>query len=86
MAASSAAVAGFFSAGARALLVSHWRVRDDVAQALTVGTLARWKRDPAAGRAAALQAAMLAMIDDRAHPERADPALWAPFVIAGEGR
>ncbi len=77
---------GFFSAGARAILASHWRVRDDVAQALTVGTLERWKADPATGRAPALRAAMLAMIDDRAHPERADPALWAPFVIAGEGR
>jgi hypothetical protein len=29
---------------------------------------------------------MLAMLDDRTRPERADPALWAPFVIAGEGR
>lgn len=77
---------GFFSAGARALLVSHWRVRDDVAQALTVGTIGRWKAAPDAGRAAALRGAMLAMIDDRANPERADPALWAPFVVAGEGR
>ncbi|WP_326523506.1 CHAT domain-containing protein [Sphingomonas sp.] len=77
---------GFFSAGARAILASHWRVRDDVAQALTVGTLERWRADPAVGRATALRAAMLAMIDDRSHPERADPALWAPFVIAGEGR
>ncbi|MES2337332.1 MAG: CHAT domain-containing protein [Pseudomonadota bacterium] len=77
---------GFFSAGARAILASHWRVRDDVAQALTVGTLQRWKASPTTGRAAALQGAMLAMIDDKGHPERADPALWAPFVIAGEGR
>lgn len=77
---------GFFSAGARAVLASHWRVRDDVAQALTVGTLARWKAAPTAGRAAALRSAMLAMIDDKANPGRADPALWAPFVIAGEGR
>jgi CHAT domain-containing protein len=77
---------GFFSAGARAVLVSHWRVRDDVAQALTVGTLERWKKAPAIGRAGALRGAMLAMLDDRTRPERADPALWAPFVIAGEGR
>lgn len=77
---------GFFSAGARAVLASHWRVRDDVAQALTVGTLARWKAAPSAGRAAALRSAMLAMIDDRSNPGRADPALWAPFVIAGDGR
>lgn len=77
---------GFFSAGARALLVSHWRVRDDMAAALTAGTLAAQARDPAAGRAGALRSAMLQMIDDPTHPERADPALWAPFVIAGDGR
>lgn len=76
----------FFSAGAISVLASHWRVRDDVAEALTVGTLERWRARPAAGRAAALREAMLGMIADKQHPERADPALWAPFVIAGEGR
>lgn len=77
---------GFFSAGARALLVSHWRVRDDIVERLTVGTLARWKSGSSPNRAAALQAAMLAMIDDPAHPDLANPAYWAPFVVAGDGR
>ncbi len=77
---------GFFSAGARAVLASHWQVRDDAVQALTVGTIKHWKAAPALGRAAALQAAMLAMIDDRQHPEYANPTLWAPFVVAGDGR
>ncbi len=76
----------FFSAGARAVLASHWRVRDDVAQSLTVGTLANWQAAPAKGRAQALRAAMLAMLDDRTHPDWSSPALWAPFVIAGDGR
>lgn len=82
----SGLVRGFFSGGARAVLASHWRVRDDVVELLTVGTIARWKAHPEQGRAKALQGAMLAMIDDRKHPEHADPSLWAPFVVAGEGR
>jgi CHAT domain-containing protein len=68
------------------LLVSHWRVRDDIVERLTVGTLARWKSGSSPNRAAALQAAMLAMIDDPAHPDLANPAYWAPFVVAGDGR
>ncbi len=77
---------GFFSAGARAVLASHWQVRDDAVQALTVGTIAHWKAAPSLGRAAALQAAMLAMIENRQHPDYANPTLWAPFVVAGDGR
>jgi CHAT domain-containing protein len=77
---------GFFSAGARAILASHWRVRDDVAQSLTVGTLSNWRSNPEAGRAQALRLAMLAMIDSRAHANWANPSFWAPFVIAGDGR
>jgi CHAT domain-containing protein len=77
---------GFFSAGARAILASHWRVRDDVAQSLTVGTLSNWRTNPEAGRAQALRAAMLSMIDSRDHKEWASPSFWAPFVIAGDGR
>ncbi len=77
---------GFFSAGARAVLASHWRVRDDVAQSLTVGTLANWQSAPAKGRAQALRTAMLSMIDSRDHKDWSSPSLWAPFVIAGDGR
>lgn len=75
----------FFHAGARALLVSHWRVRDDVAARLTTTTVQTYARNPAAGRARALQAAMLDMLR-RGDPAMAQPSAWAPFVVAGEAR
>ena len=38
---------------------------------------------PGAGRAEALRRAMLALIDEGGR--MADPAIWAPFVVVGEG-
>lgn len=72
----------FLAAGARALLVSHWAVRDDSAARLTVGTV----RNSAAGlsRPEALRRAMLTMIADRSVKDGAHPANWAPFVLIGE--
>jgi CHAT domain-containing protein len=69
----------FIQAGARALLVSQWAVRDDAAQRLTVATL----RGVKAGlpRAIALQRAMLALMRDRRLPSADNPAIWAPFVL-----
>ena len=71
----SGLAAAFIAAGARSLLVSHWRVRDDTAQALTVGTMRGVRRG--LGRAEALRRAMLALID----AGQGDPAIWAPFVL-----
>jgi CHAT domain-containing protein len=75
----------FFYAGARALLVSHWPVYSDAAVRLATGTFAELDRDPSAGRAEALQRAMIAFMDDHAQEDNAHPAVWAPFVVAGEG-
>ena len=75
----SGLTSAFFAAGVRALLVSHWRVRDDAAARLTVDTV----RGTAKGlpRAAALQAAMLRLMADRSVLNAAHPAFWAPFVL-----
>ena len=75
----SGLTSAFFAAGARAMLVSHWRVRDDAAARLTVDTV----RGAARGlpRAAALQGAMLRLMADRSIPNAAHPAFWAPFVL-----
>lgn len=85
----------FLYAGARALLVSHWRVFDDATAALTVETLAIQKADPKLTKARALQKAERAVRTGRRpdgtplpgwRPEWAHPAYWAPFVlISAEG-
>lgn len=77
----------FISAGARALLLSHWPVRDEVAGRMTLytvkgasgGTVRRSAR-----RAEALRRAQLNIMKDRALVGSAHPATWAPFVLVGD--
>jgi CHAT domain-containing protein/tetratricopeptide (TPR) repeat protein len=75
----------FFYAGARALLVSHWPVDSDAAVRLTTGTFSELTAHPGIGRAEALRRSMKALIADRSSARNADPAVWAPFVLVGEG-
>jgi tetratricopeptide (TPR) repeat protein len=75
----------FFYAGARALLVSHWRVLSGATVRLIIGTFAALAEDPSIGRAEALRRSMIAMLAPPSAPEFAHPAAWAPFVVAGEG-
>ncbi len=73
----------FFYAGAKSLLVSHWRVRDDVAPLLIPAMLLAGREHPDLTRAQALREASLAILDNRAL-NAADPAAWAPFTLIGE--
>jgi CHAT domain-containing protein len=79
----------FFYAGARALLVSHWEVDSDAAVRLVTKAVSAMAEDKGLGRAEALRRAMLAVMADTSRP--ADwtpawhPAVWAPFVVVGEG-
>lgn len=76
----------FLYAGARAILVSHWPVRDDAAARLTTGTLAALRAaDGRLRRSEALRQAMLSLMQDESDPSLAHPSAWAPFVIVGEG-
>lgn len=79
----------FFHAGARALLVSHWRVESEAAARLTTTTFEIQARDPNIGRAEALRRAMLAQIDSKGTAVsdmwNAYPAFWAAFSVVGEG-
>jgi CHAT domain-containing protein len=73
---------GFFYAGARSLLVSHWAVASQPTVALTTGLFTEYAKNRALGRAEALRRAQQALWQEAA---TAHPALWAPFVLVGDG-
>jgi CHAT domain-containing protein len=73
----------FFYAGARSLLVSHWRVRDDVAPRLIPAMLLAERDNPSLSRAEALRQASLAILDDTSI-DGAAPSAWAAFTLNGE--
>jgi len=72
----------FFYAGARSLLVSHWAVASQPTVVLTTSLFEAYTRDAGLGRAAALRAAQAKLLADQA---TSHPALWAPFVLVGDG-
>ena len=69
----------FAQAGARSLLLSHWRVRDDAAAFLSVGTVAGSRTG--ADRAEALRQAQLDLISQTGIEGASHPSVWAPFVL-----
>lgn len=78
---------GFFYAGSRALLVTHWPVETVSARLLVTGLFERYAADPALSRAQALNRAMLALIDGpgSANLSYAHPLFWAPYALIGDG-
>lgn len=84
----------FFYAGTRALLVSNWPVETTSAKTLTTDIFRRQAEQPGLGRAAALQQAMLELIDGPGYLRESDgtavfsyahPIFWAPFSLIGDG-
>ncbi|MEY4123253.1 MAG: hypothetical protein RLZZ457_2091, partial [Pseudomonadota bacterium] len=73
---------GFFFAGSRSLLVTHWSVESESAMLLTTHTFAAYKKNPTMRRADALRQAMLETMKS---PNYAHPAYWAPYALVGEG-
>jgi hypothetical protein len=51
---------------------------------LITGAAGELKGDPNIGRAEAMRRSALALID-HGQPDEAHPAIWAPFVVVGEG-
>lgn len=76
----------FFYAGAKSLLVSHWPVRDDAAARITTETFSALAKNPSTGKADAFRNSVLALLSDASDPTFAHPAIWAPFIVVGEGR
>lgn len=73
---------GFFYAGARSLLVTHWAVDSASATVLTTATFEHYSANPQAPKAESLRQAMLKVM---ATPAFAHPAYWAPYALVGDG-
>ena len=73
----------FLYAGARSLLVSHWRIGSLAAVPLTTGFVAALSAVPTISKAEALRTSMLAMIDSD-DPVSRHPSSWAAFSLVGE--
>jgi CHAT domain-containing protein/Tfp pilus assembly protein PilF len=73
----------FFYAGSRSLLVTHWPVSSDAAVAIVTGATDAMTSHPEIGRAEALRRSIAALIAKGG--ENAQPSVWAPFVLVGNG-
>ena len=73
---------GFFYAGSRSLLVTHWAVESGSAMQLTTRTMAHYSSHPEARKADSLRQAMLEVMQQ---PAYAHPAFWAPYALVGDG-
>ena len=73
---------GFFYAGSRSLLVTHWAVESESAKRLTTSTFAHQAANPGAAKAESLRQAMLGLMAVSAY---AHPAYWAPYALVGDG-
>jgi CHAT domain-containing protein len=84
---------GFFYAGSRAVLATHWPVETEAARVLVSELFARYAGDPEISRAQALRMAMLALIDGPGKRDSsgktlyayAHPLFWAPYALYGDG-
>lgn len=79
---------GFFYAGSRALLVTHWPVESVSARLLVTGLFERQAADAKLSRAEALRQSMLALMQQKSTTENfsySHPLFWAPYALVGEG-
>ncbi len=74
----------FFQAGARALLVSHWRIDSETTVDLMTRMFQGLKAKGDMSKAEALRAAVLDFLKS-AKPELSHPTYWAAFSVVGDG-
>lgn len=72
---------GFFYAGGRSLLVTHWAVESNSAKELTTRTFMHFTQFPNAPKSESLREAMLQVMAD---PRYGHPAFWAPYALVGD--
>ncbi|MFA7268548.1 MAG: CHAT domain-containing tetratricopeptide repeat protein [Sterolibacterium sp.] len=81
---------GFFYAGSRSLLVTHWPVESVSAKRLVVGVFDALAAAPALPRAEALRRSMLQLMREKGEDgalvfSYAHPLFWAPYALVGDG-
>ncbi len=74
----------FFAANARALLISHWSLADEVPTVLVPEALSDMGKQPNLGIAGALRVAQLHWIASRKGPY-AHPTFWGALAVFGDG-
>jgi CHAT domain-containing protein len=74
---------GFFYAGARAVLATHWPVESVSARELMTHFFERYAHDPQLTRAQALRHAMIDILESNS-TGYAHPAFWAPYALYGD--
>ncbi|MBJ7257763.1 MAG: CHAT domain-containing protein, partial [Akkermansiaceae bacterium] len=74
---------GFFYAGSRSMLVTHWAVESESAKELTTRTFTHFTQNPTSPKAESLQSAILQVMSD---PKFEHPAFWAPYVLVGDSQ
>jgi CHAT domain-containing protein len=72
---------GFFYAGGRSLLVTHWAVESNSAKELTTRTFTHFTQFPNAPKSESLREAMLQVMADSRYGH---PAYWAPYALVGD--
>jgi CHAT domain-containing protein len=72
---------GFFYAGARSLLVTHWAVETESAAALTTGAMGAYV-EGGVSRSEALRRSMVEVMD-RSDGSWSHPVFWAPYALVG---
>lgn len=83
---------GFFYAGARSVLATHWPVETVSARELVTHLFQGYSRDPQMTRARALRNTMLKLLDQGGTVDArgnlllsyAHPAFWAPYALYGD--
>lgn len=73
---------GFFYAGSRSVLVTHWAVESESAKQLTATTFEHYASNVLAPKSESLRQAILKVM---AQPRFSHPAYWGPYALVGGG-
>ncbi|MEN9587622.1 MAG: hypothetical protein RIT15_1197 [Pseudomonadota bacterium] len=73
---------GFFYAGSRSMLVTHWAVDSESAVILTTQTFHNNQTRTTEAKAESLRKAMLTVMNT---PNMEHPTYWAPYALVGDG-